>query len=437
MSSSQETITLTSDSKKIFYGWWVLAGCIIVALCSSIARFGFSMFMPYILTDFGWTRAMVSGAFTLHMAVYAVSAVFVGRLVDRFGARWVMFGGSVLLLIGMFMHSRMSAQIEIYLYYSIISGFGVAGTLVVPNVTTARKWFRKKAGMSIGLVLAGSGMGVVVAGILVPFLSTSVGWRNAYVVFAVICGLAGMAASQLVRKDPESMGLKPDGIDAGEATSGATGETPLTAVSDEAAWTVREALKTKVFWILIFIYIFSLIPSLGFISNACAFGQDIAAASGVDIAVSGPMIGKVFMLMGIMIVIGEILSGYLVDRFGKKEMLIISTILICLCFLWAMSLKTMGSYLAFMMVYGFSFGLNVPAWVPLMADCFGRKSLGALYGILTLFGGGLSGLGGVLFGGIFDATKSYDGAFWTVIAMLILVIVGITQIRPVSKELGA
>lgn len=437
MTTTQESNTVTSGSHKIFYGWWVVVGCIAVAMCSSIARYGFSMFMPHILKDMGWTRAMVSGAFTLHMALYAVSAVFIGRLVDRFGARWVMFGGSFLLLSGLFMISRMTSQVQFYVFYGAIAAFGVAGTYVVPNTSTARKWFSKKAGLAVGLVMAGSGMGLVVVGPLVPLLSKAIGWRGSYVALALICGVVGMAASQLVRKDPESMGLKPDGVKPGEASSDGAKQRLASAVPDEAVWTVKGALKTKAYWVFLIIYPLFLIPQMGFISNAGAFGRDLSVASGLDLKVAGPMIGNAFMLMGAAAIISRIVAGYLVDKLGRKGILITSLALMCLCFIWVMNLHTLNSFLIFMPIFGFCYGLGIPAWVPLLADCFGRRSLGTLFGILTLCGGGLSGLGGVLFGGVFDATKSYDAAFWVSIVMFIIVIIGIAQIKPAPPKTAA
>jgi sugar phosphate permease len=130
-------VTEVETRSGIFYGWWVIMACCVIAILSSAGRYSFTMFFPTLLDDLGWTRTMLGFGLTLHMWVYAITAIVAGILVDRYGARLIMVGGGVFILLGLVLTSKMSTVWEFYLYYGVILALGVATTLSVPAQATA------------------------------------------------------------------------------------------------------------------------------------------------------------------------------------------------------------------------------------------------------------------------------------------------------------
>jgi MFS transporter, OFA family, oxalate/formate antiporter len=132
-----------NDVSRFFYGY------VIVFVAFSLQTFGwgisnsFSVFFKSFDNDFGWSRAVISSALSFSLLVAGLAGILQERLNDRFGPKWLMTGGGVLLGLGYLLMSRMSTLWEYYLYGTVIIGLGISGTDIVLLSTTAR-WFVKK-----------------------------------------------------------------------------------------------------------------------------------------------------------------------------------------------------------------------------------------------------------------------------------------------------
>lgn len=422
------------DKKKIFFGWWVILACAVVALGSSCARYMFGMFMPFMLKDLGWTRAAISGAFTLHMVVYAVGALFVGRLTDKYGARWIMAAGGIVLLAGIAMLSSVQEIWQFYAFYGVTAAIGVTMTYFVPNLSTARKWFVKRAGLAVAIVSMGSGLGMAVISPVAPLLILPFGWRTSYLILGVIIGIVILLSSiAFVRKNPEAIGLHPDGVSGVEIEQ--SGGAKTDAIASEAAWTVKEALKTSPVWIMSFVYPFSLVGVFGLIAHMGAWGGDIAKTMGLTLKQVAPTIGLSMMVMGLVGSASRLVSGHLSDIFGRKPLLYATFVLQSLSYLYAvLYVHDLTTFVIFSIAIGFSYGLNMSLWVPFLGDIYGRHSVATLWGIMTFSLGLISGLAPLLFGWVHDKTGSYDAAFYFSIVLLIACIFLTAIIKPISKK---
>ena len=424
-----------ASEKKIFYGWYVIGACALIALTASVTRYAFSIFMPYMLTDLGWTRAAIGAALTLHMLVYAIGAIFIGRLTDKYGARWIMAAGGLLLMLGLALLSQIKTVWQFYLCYSVIAAGGVTATYVVPNTATARQWFVKKAGLAVAIVMAGSGFGLAVISPVSPFLIDRYGWRTSYIIIGVVVGtLATLAAMLIVRKNPESMGLLPDGVQKPDAVPGQTPGSAPAAIPAEEVWTVKEAAKTRSFWAFLLVYTLSGIALQGVIGHIGAWGFDIAKSDGMDPAQVGKFIGSAMMIMALCATGSRLITGPLSDRVGRKPIIYGGYVFQILVFIYAMYIHSLTGFVVFAIINGLAYGAAMPLWVPFLGDIFGRFSIATLMGILTFAAGAIGGSGAIIFGWIFDKTGSYNWAFIFGITTLILAIVLVTFIQPVSKK---
>ena len=426
------------DAKRsaFFYGWWVVGACAFIALAAAVTRYAFSIFMPYMLKDLGWTRAAIGAALTLHMMVYAVGAIFIGRLTDKYGSRWIMAAGGILLMLGLALLSRINSIWQFYLCYSVIAALGVTATYIVPNTATARQWFVKKAGLAVAIVLAGSGLGLAVISPVSPFLIEKFGWRTSYVIIGVVVGtLSTLAAILIVRKNPESMGMLPDGekTDAVEKSDGSGGK-PLVMTAEEERWTVKEALGTRSFWLFLLVYPLGAIALMGLLAHIGAWGFDLAELEGMTPEKVGQFIGTAMMVMALCATGSRLVTGPLSDRIGRKPIIYASYCAQILVFIYAMQIDTLTGFMIFAVANGIAYGAVMPLWVPFVGDIFGRYSIATLMGILTFTGGVINGLGPIIYGWIFDKTGSYYWAFVFGVATFVISIILVAFIKPVSKK---
>lgn len=423
------------NTKKLFYGWWVVGACCLIALAASVTRNSFSIFMPYMLKDLGWTRAAIGSALTFHMIIYAVGAILIGRLTDKYGSRWVMAAGGILLMLGLALLSQINSVFQFYLCYSFIAALGVTATYIVPNTATARQWFVKKAGLAVAIVMAGSGLGLAVIAPVSPILIERFGWRTSYIIVGVIVGiLATLMAVFIVRKNPESMGLLPDGRSHGDAygTDGTAGA--ATEIAEEEKWTVKEALGTRSFWLFLTVYPLSAIALMGVIAHIGAWGFDIAKMEGMEAKNAGQFIGNAMMIGALCATVSRLISGPLSDRIGRKSIIYASLGFQILVFIYATQIDSLKGFLIFSIANGIAYGALMPLWVPFVGDIFGRFSIATLMGMMTFTGGLINGLGPIIFGWIFDNTGSYFWAFIFGIVTIVISIILVALIKPVSKK---
>ena len=132
-------------------------GYIIAAACFSIQAIGVGIYIAYgvffnpLIAEFGWSRAIISGASSVAFLIMGIFGIFVGRLNDRFGPKKLMTITAIFLGIGYLLMSRVTAPWQLYLFYGIIFGIGLSSIDVIAMTTIAR-WFTRKRGMMTGIV---------------------------------------------------------------------------------------------------------------------------------------------------------------------------------------------------------------------------------------------------------------------------------------------
>ena len=125
-----ENPSLKTRKPKFFYGYTVVGASFFIVGITYGAMYTFSVFFKPLLDDFGWTRAMTSGAFSLFMVFHGLLYIVTGRLSDRFGPRVVMTVCGFFLGLGYLLMSQISAIWHLYLFYGVIVSIGVSGAFV-------------------------------------------------------------------------------------------------------------------------------------------------------------------------------------------------------------------------------------------------------------------------------------------------------------------
>jgi len=401
---------------RFCYSYVVVAVVFCIMLVAWGTFLSFGVFFEPLLTEFGWTRAMTSGAYSLSFLVMGPLGIGVGRLTDRFGPRLVMTGCGFFLGLGLLLMSQISAIWQLYLFYGVIIGIGMSATFV-PACSTVARWFIKRRGMMTGVVLAGTGVGIIIMPSIARWLISIYGWRVSYSIVGIIALVSIILAAQFLKRDPAQIGQLAYGGDEVREDSSNLGA---------RGFSLEEATHTKQFWLLCIISV-CLWLSVGIITAHIvihATGLGISAATATSI----------LALIGATSIAGRVIMAGSADRIGNKSALIISFIIMSASFFWLMVCKEAWMFYLFGFIFGFAYGALSPLISPAVAELFGLGSHGAILGVTFCVGMIGEAVGPVSAGRIFDVTGSYQWAFLICATLSVTGIILSALLRPTNRD---
>lgn len=393
-------------SRKVFYGWWIaVAGLISNFYQSGTFYYGFGAFFNPIVETFGWTRAATSAAFSIQQAESGAIAPFVGYFVDRFGPRRVMTAGVIVTGLGFMALAAVQSLWQFYLAFLVIAiGSSFGGFIVV--VTTVNNWFVAKRGRAMAIMTTGAGL----AGTLVPLLVLLIDaftWRGALVAVGVGTWVVGIPTSLAMRRRPEDYGLLPDGEQpqsAAAAVSPGSGRSGSRhARVPEGQFTVREALRSRTFWL------FALAFGVSGIAGSALMVHLIPAETNVGI--SRETAGLAMTLLTLLSLVGRWTGGIAGDYVDRRFVLATSVVLQTLGILLLAVATSFWQFVLGLLLFSPGFGASVPTRWALLADYFGRRSFGSLMGIIMTTSMVIGIFSPIFAGWMFDVRHSYRLAF--------------------------
>ena len=379
----------------VFYGWTVVTAAGLILFMAYGTQYAFGVFFAALVEEFGWSRASVSGVFSLYAAVYSGFALMAGRLTDRWGPRTVIAIGGALLGASLVAMSRVGVLWQPYLLYGTIGALGMS-TAYVPCNATVAKWFTRRRGLAVGLASAGGSLGTLALPPVAHFLVSRLGWRWSYVVFGLAIFLTLNALALMMRRDPETVGLAPDGDRPARG--------PGRAGPPAEDWTIGRALRSRQFWILYAVFTATwtpvFIPLVHLVPMARGLGVPPLLAATLVSAIGGAAL------------IGRLVMGGASDRIGRRGALAIALALQAGAFVGFAQSHTMPALYASSLVFGFSYGAASTLFAATVADAFGREQVGTLAGLLFALAGSMAALGPVVAGFIYDRAGDYQLAWW-------------------------
>jgi MFS family permease len=371
------------------HGWMVVAVSALVSLLAWSVRSTFGLFYVALLAEFGWRRGEAAIGYSLSWLLLVLFSPLAGRLSDRWGARRLVPLAGLLLGCALALTGQATTLWHYYLAFGVLGASGIGG-IQTPAATIVNRWFPRSRGAAMGVVSAGASASAIVFYPLNAWLIVTFGWRVALVLFGSLIALVTIPLAALCYRDP------PADIGDGRAAAAA-------GAADD--WTLATALRSPSFWAVFAMW------GLGVIGYQIVTTHQVAHA--VERGFDPITLGWVFGLGGACTVTGNLLGGWLSDRWGREAVFALGS---AIGIAGIGALGTLGGPddLPLLLLYaasGVGFGMRIALLTAIPADIFAGRHLGVILGAAHA-GGGLGGFIGPFLGGwVFDVTGSYRVAF--------------------------
>lgn len=316
-----------------------------------------------------------------------------------------MYLGTVLILLGFILFSRISSiSMLMVTYFVFAMGITLAG--IIPSMKIVTNWFVQSRGMAVGILLVGSSIGGAIFNQIAGSLIISQGWRMALISLGVMSAIAIILPMLIaVRVHPSSMQLLPDGIARQEMTS--------THISDSNGFKYGELLKSKVFYLLVFVTGAMWFCIVGVIQHQALFFKDLETTTASK---------NVLSLFFLCSVLGKIIFGKLSDHYPKRSIMFLAVVNLALGALVLTVIKSNPDMLlwVYAVVFGVGFSGTFTMIQLLIAEYYHGSSYGKILGVFTMVDTMAGVLGIMTLGILRTKSGSYDQAFMILLIISIL-----------------
>ncbi len=359
-------------SGRFHYGWFVAAVVFLVLLAAAGTRATPSVMMVPLEHQFGWSRATISLAISVNIALYGLTGPFAAASMQRFGVRPTLLVALAIMAGGVALSSMMTAPWQMILIWGVMVGGATGVAALTLSATVVNRWFTERRGLVMGILTASSATGQLVFLPLLAAVAEHHGWRPVVLIVAAVAAVILPIVALFLPERPASLGMRPYG-EAPDAplVSGASTGNPLAL----AFGTLITAGKTRDFWLLFFSFFICGASTNGYI------GTHLIAMCG-DYGMTEVQGASLLAAMGIFDLFGTTLSGWLSDRFNSRILLFWYYGLRGLSLIYlphAFGIDFFGLPL-FAMFYGLDWIATVPPTVRLTTDRFGKDAAPVVFG---------------------------------------------------------
>lgn len=420
--------------RNMFYGWWI---AIISASADSLKHGTFNKgFTSYIIplrNELGIGVAAISFAEMLGRMEGGLQGPIMGWATDRYGPRVILMFGGLTSGIGFILLSFTQNYLYFICIFVGLLSLGFRAGYNNATMPAINQWFRRHRGLAMGIAGMGTAIGGTVIAPLMGFLVLSAGWRPAAFISGVIILVVVIPLSFLIRRDPESMGLRPDGdpipddeINIAEvvATDGKDhhGDRHGAAIlhAGEPDFMASEAMRTPTFWMLVLAVGMRNVVHSGTTFLFVPLVVWFLMGSGRTEENAQPVAVAFIFAMSFSLLIMTPIIGWLGDKWSKKKLSSLCMIGGALSMLALVDgTGNIWQVFGFVVLLAFSETANPLAWA-IMGDYFGRRSYATLRGWQHLPDQFMSMSTPVWMGVIFDHTGSFKWALVPLVAIYCL-----------------
>lgn len=421
-----ESITLKSTNTNLKKYFIVIICMLIQAIPFGIAQNIQPLFIPHVVSEFGFTLSGFSLIFTIGALASSIASPILGKLFDKIRIKTIFILGTLVSSFGFFMFSQCNTLYEFYFWNAVCQiGCIFFSALGVPYLI--QHWFtREKRGRALGIAFAGGSIGNIFLQQITEFLLSSYGSSITYAIFGIISAAFSIPVILFFIRMPKSEEIE---IEKNKVNDK---DKPIHHQEFEGLG-VRENTKSPVFWIFGLGY-----AIVGISISALSTQYATYFTNGLNL--SPKLVGILGSLFAAFCLFGNIGGGVLFDKLGTLKTMRLSMILQVSAIL-ALLLATKLNVLAF--IYSIAYGLNVFSYMSAPAimsiDLFGKKDSSVILGFIQLFFAvGFAG-GSTLFGLIVDKTGGFNIAWIAMLACAvsgyILLLIGIKKLKKKKMKL--
>jgi MFS family permease len=417
------------SAPRIYYGWVVVAVVIVSGVAASAGTLAVNgVFLKPITEEFGWSRATYSGATAMGTLIGALLALGAGPLVDRWGPRWPMVVG-FLIVGGTFLGLASVTELGEFYAFQVTGRAAHMGLLSVGLMSTIPKWFVAARGKAVALGSVGNGIGILGFPLFAQILINAFDWRFAATVLGwVVWALALPPIVLFLRRRPEDMGMLPDGKPLQVASSSSI-SSAAEGANAETSFGLAQVLRHPSFYLL------ALATTTGFTAFTATFfhmvpyltdkGFEPVAAVTVVAVWSGSA------------TVGSLVTGFYLDRYDSRLMLAWQLGLAGGAYIILLALNSIFTLIIWAVAYGFIQGGMITTQLVIFANYYGRHHLGSIRGVTMpalALGNAAGATGSAL---VFDISGSYLPVFWAFAALnLIGMVAAMSARKPVQIAIG-
>ena len=338
----------------------------------------FGVFFQAFEAEFGWSRATISSFTALAMFMMGTFAIIGGRSSDRFDPRIVLGITGCLFGFGYAMMSQVTELWQMYLIFGLFISAGMA-THDVVTLSTIGRWFEKRRGIMTGVVKTGTAVGQFTLPPICAFLILQVGWKEAVIILGVTAGVVLLIGASLVKPAPA-----PDAVH---------------TASEAPPMTFADARRTRQFWTICAIQ-FLFFPTLTSIPLHMA-------VHGADLGMTPTLAATLLSTMGAVSAVGRLLVGQFSDKIGGRNAYILCFVPLILALVLLILVRDHYVLFAVIALYGFAHGGFFTVVAPTIAESFGTKALGTIFGPVVFCGTCAGAVSPIVLGWIYDTQGSY------------------------------
>ena len=396
---------MVETRKSFHWAWIILATCFLDLFINYSIRLGYSVALPEMIRDLGYTRTAGGSIYNVYLFTYILLTPVAGFLTDRLGARRVITTCMFFVGLGAVLMGTAGGLWTACLFYAV-TAVGASG-MWTPVITVVQRWFApNRRGLALGILSSGYGLGFAAIGIAFPWIVTHFSWRHSWY-FLGVGALAMVAVNGfLLRSNPESAGYLPWGNQKSSPTNPALRSALPPIGNSSRNHSLGGLLNNRTFWLIGFSYTciaYSLYGVTTFMVDYARYqiGAPLEKAS------------LLATLHGVCQVVGVITVVPLSDYLGRKITLVISNAFIMACLTGiVLSGDSWGTLLVLVGVLGVFYGVTWPLYGACAGDYFPKEVMGTVIGAWTPF----YGLGAIavhwVSGFLRDSTGRYTEAFF-------------------------
>lgn len=396
----------------IYFGWWIVAGAgLIQVLQSGLLMQAYGVYVPLLRDEFGWSATALAVAFSLLRVESGLLGPLQGWMLDRWGPRTVIGIGMVILGLGFMAFSQINSLATFYAVFLFMAiGASMGGFMSL--TTTVVNWFERRRAQALSFTQIGSSMGGMTVP-LVAFAMVELGWRTTAFASGVIVLVIGFPLSRIMRHTPEQYGYLPDGIsyeqkadrDALRIRASGSG-----GIEESLDFTARQALRTRAFWLLGIGHALAVV-----VVSAVTVYLVVHLNEGLGFSLGRA--ASIVALLTAITAVGQVLGGFLGDRFSKRLICTIAMFGHAFGLLALAYANSMFWVVVFTTSHGLAWGLRGPLLHAIRADYFGRASFGQITGFSSMIIMSGTIAGPIIAGLMADHFGNYKYGF-TVLALM-------------------